>query len=282
MNSPRIGFLGGGNMARALIGGLIARGAGAAQIAVGEPSAAARERLARDFKVQVSADNRDAIEGCALIILAVKPQEAGLVLGALAPQLQDARPVLLSIAAGIQIASLRAWAGPGVPIIRSMPNRPALIGAGITGLHAAPGVTAAERGLAEATMQAAGRTVWVPRESDLDVVTALSGSGPAYFFLLAELMMRSAIDQGLEPEAARQLAVGTLHGAGALAGASDGDLMRLREEVTSKGGTTQAALSAFAADDLAGIVAHAMQAATQRSRELAAQFGRPNEVNPAK
>jgi pyrroline-5-carboxylate reductase len=275
MNAPRIGFLGGGNMARALIGGLLQRGASAAQLSVGEPGAAARERLARDFGVQVSADNRSAIEGCALLILAVKPQEAAAVIGALAPQLQSARPVLLSVAAGIPIASLRAWAGPGVPIIRCMPNRPALIGAGVTGLHAAPDVTAQQRALAEQTLQAAGGTVWVSRESDLDVVTALSGSGPAYFFLLAELMMQAAIGQGLEPEAARQLAVGTLHGAGALAGASDGDLARLREEVTSKGGTTAAALDAFAAGDLAGVVAHAMQAATLRSRELATQFGTP-------
>lgn len=273
MNSPRIGFLGGGNMARALIGGLIGRGTSAAQLSVGEPGAQAREQLARDFKVQVSGDNRSAIDGCALIILAVKPQEAGKVVSEIAAELQSARPVLLSIAAGIQIASLTAWAGPGVPIIRTMPNRPALIGAGVSGMYAGPGLTADQRALAERTMQAAGRAVWVARESDLDVVTALSGSGPAYFFLLAELMMQAAIGEGLDPEAARQLAVGTLHGAGALAGASDGDLARLRQEVTSKGGTTQAALDAFAADDLTGVVAHALKAATRRSRELAAQFG---------
>jgi pyrroline-5-carboxylate reductase len=273
MNSPRIGFLGGGNMARALIGGLLGRGASAAQLTVGEPAAAAREQLARDFKVEVSADNRTAIADCALIILAVKPQEAGNVVRELHAQLQKTRPVLLSIAAGIQIASLRAWAGPDVPIIRTMPNRPALIGAGVSGMYAGPGVSAEQRCLAERTMQAAGRAVWVPRESDLDVVTALSGSGPAYFFLLAELMMQAAIGQGLEADAARQLAVGTLHGAGALAGASDGDLARLRREVTSKGGTTAAALDVFAATDLTGIVDRAMQAATDRSRELAAQFG---------
>jgi len=160
-----------------------------------------------------------------------------------------------------------------VPIIRTMPNRPALIGAGITALYAAADVTAEQRLLAEQVMGAAGETVWVGRESDLDVVTALSGSGPAYFFMFAELMMQAAIAQGLEPAAARRLAVGTLHGAGALAHSSDGDLARLRREVTSKGGTTEAALAAFATADLAGIVAKAVQAATQRSRELAALFG---------
>jgi pyrroline-5-carboxylate reductase len=273
MESLRIGFLGGGNMARALIGGLIARGTPASQISVGEPFDTARQLLTQDFKVRVSADNGGAIEGCALIILAVKPQEAAKVLQPLADQLQANRPVLLSIAAGIRIASLSAWAGAGVPVIRAMPNRPALIGAGISGLYAAPGVRAEQRSLAEQTLQAVGQAVWVEHEADLDVVTALSGSGPAYFFLLAELMMQAAIDQGLAPEAARRLAVGTLHGAGALASAADGDLARLRQEVTSKGGTTEAALAAFAAADLTGIVARALLAATRRSRELADQFG---------
>jgi len=274
MNLPRIGFLGGGNMARALIGGLIGHGTPAAQLSVGEPSEAARQLLARDFKVRVSPDNGVAIDGCELIIVAVKPQQAATVLGAIAAQLRSARPVLLSVAAGIPSASLRAWAGPGVPIVRTMPNRAALIGAGVTGMYAAPGLTAGQRALAERVMQAAGQAVWVERESDLDVVTALSGSGPAYFFVLAELMMQAAIGQGLDPVAARQLAVGTLHGAGALAHASDGDLTRLRQEITSKGGTTEAALGAFAAADLGGIVAGAMQAATRRSRELATQFGK--------
>ncbi len=272
-SGSRIGFLGGGNMARALIGGLLARGTAAGDLSVGEPDAPARQQLARDFNVAVSPDNQAAIADCALVVVAVKPQEAGKVLCALAPALQRTHPVLLSIAAGIRIAALSRWAGPGVPVIRTMPNRPALVGAGITGAYAAPEVTAAQRELAAAVLGAAGQVVWVERESDLDVVTALSCSGPAYFFLLAELMMQAAIAEGLEPDAARQLAVGTLHGAGALAHASDGDLVRMRQEVTSKGGTTEAALGAFAAADLNGIVARAVHAATQRSRDLAAKFG---------
>jgi pyrroline-5-carboxylate reductase len=273
MNPPRIGFVGGGNMARALIGGLIGRGTAVSQLSVGEPDPQARASLTRDFKVRVSGDNRAAIDGCDLVIVAVKPQQAGTVLKALAAQLQEARTVLVSVAAGIQIASLSAWVGPEVAVIRTMPNRPALIGAGVTGMFAGAAVTMEQRRLAEQTLQAAGQTVWVARESDLDIVTALSGSGPAYFFLLAELMMQAAVTQGLAPEAARLLAIGTLQGAGALARLSDGDLARLREQVTSKGGTTEAALSAFAAADLRGIVERAMQAASQRSRELAASFG---------
>ncbi len=256
-------------MARALIGGLLGRGASAAQLTVGEPAAAAREQLARDFKVEVSADNRTAIADCALIILAVKPQEAGNVVRELHAQLQKTRPVLLSIAAGIQIASLRAWAGPDVPIIRTMPNRPALIGAGVSGMYAGPGVSAEQRCLAERTMQAAGRAVWVPRESDLDVVTALSGSGPAYFFLLAELMMQAAIGQGLEADAARQLAVGTLHGAGALAGASDGDLARLRREVTSWGRVARSHVDALASAPAPCRVPTASRRAASGSRPCA-------------
>lgn len=258
-------------MARALIGGLIARGTPAADLRVGESSAVARERVAREFKVLVSADNETAIAGCAIVIVAVKPQEAKKVLDALAPQLQGTRPVLLSIGAGIRIASLNRFVGPSVPVVRAMPNRPATVGAGVTGLYAAPDVPAEQRELAAAVMSAAGGLVWVNQESDLDVVTALSGSGPAYFFLLAEFMMQAAIGEGLEPAAARQLAVGTLRGAGALAASSDGDLARLCQEVTSKGGTTEAALGAFATADFSGIVAGAMRAAIQRSRDLAAQ-----------
>lgn len=273
MKSSRIGFLGGGNMARALIGGLIARGTPASLISVGEPVEAAREQLRRDFKVQASADNQRAIEGCALLVLAVKPQQAGAVLRPLAPQLQTVRPLLLSVVAGIRIASLGSWVGAGVPIIRTMPNRPALLGAGMTGMYGGPGVSAEQRALAAQTLAGVGQTVWVPQEADLDAVTALSGSGPAYFFLLAELMMQAGIDQGLAPEAARRLAVGTLHGAGSLAAASDGDLARLRQEVTSRGGTTEAALGVFAAADLTAIVGRALEAATRRSRELADEFG---------
>jgi pyrroline-5-carboxylate reductase len=154
-----------------------------------------------------------------------------------------------------------------------MPNRPALVGAGATGLFAGASVSAAHRAKAEAIMSAVGEVVWVPDEEALDVVTALSGSGPAYFFLLAELMMQAATDLGLDADAARRLAVATLHGAGSLAHVSDGDLARMRAEVTSKGGTTEAALKVMNAADLRGIVSRALEAATKRGREMAEQFG---------
>jgi len=259
-------------MARALIGGLLESGLAQSAVQVGEPDSAVRGALALDFGVFVTDDNRTAIEGCSLVILAVKPQQVARVLGALAPVLALARPLVLSVAAGIRTASLAQWCG-GAAVVRAMPNRPALVGAGATGLYAAPGIGAAQRHLAEQVMRAVGPAVWVDTEDQLDAVTALSGSGPAYFFLLAELMAQAAVRQGLPQEAARVLAVGTLHGAGALAHASDGDLARLRAEVTSPGGTTAAALGVFAAAGLAGMVEQAMEAAAARGRELAMQFG---------
>jgi pyrroline-5-carboxylate reductase len=154
-----------------------------------------------------------------------------------------------------------------------MPNRPAFVGAGVTGIFAEPAVGRSARDTAAHVLSAVGEIVWLANEASLDVVTALSGSGPAYLFLLTEAMMHAAVSLGLEGEAARKLAVGTLYGAGQLAQASDGDLARLREDVTSKGGTTEAALEVFSAADLSGIVLRALEAATQRGRELARQFG---------
>ena len=273
MNNTHLAIIGGGNMGRALIGGLLRRGTRPEQISVGESVAEARAALARDLGVTATADNSAAVETAALVVLAVKPQDAASVLAALGPLLQRNHPIVLSIAAGIRTAALEAWCGAGVPIVRAMPNRPALVGAGVTGLFAPAHVAAAPRSAAERVMQAVGEAVWVSSEEDLDIVTALSGSGPAYFFLLAELMTQAAVELGLQPQAARRFAVATLHGAGLLAHASDGDLGRLRAEVTSKGGTTEAALRTLDAADLRGIVARAIGAATRRSRELAAQFG---------
>jgi pyrroline-5-carboxylate reductase len=176
------------------------------------------------------------------------------------------------VAAGVRVAAIEAWCGGGLAVVRAMPNRPALVGAGATGLFAPPATGADPRARAENLMRAVGEVVWVPSEEALDVVTALSGSGPAYFFFLAELMMQAAVDLGLEPQGARRLAIATLHGSGLLAQSSDGDLARLRAEVTSKGGTTEAALKSLTAADLRGIVARALEAAARRSGELATQF----------
>jgi pyrroline-5-carboxylate reductase len=266
-------ILGGGNMGRALLGGLLQRGTRPEHITVGESSQAARDSLVADFGIQATADNAAAVEPASIVILAVKPQAAGSVLTALQPSLQRTRPLVISIAAGIRVAALENWCGPGVPVVRAMPNRPALVGAGATGLFAPATVGTAGRENAERVLQGVGEVVWVPAEDDLDAVTALSGSGPAYFFLLAELLMQGGIDLGLDPGAARRLAVATLYGAGQLAHTGDGDLARMQAEVASKGGTTEAALNQFHAADLRSIVAHALEAATHRSRELAALFG---------
>ena len=273
MSSPKISFIGGGNMGRALIGGLLERGAPRDTLRVGEAYEPSRAALARDFGVLVSAENDEAVADADVVVLAVKPQDASKVLVALQPIFRSKPPLVISIAAGIRLGDLETWCGPNVPVIRSMPNRPALVGAGATGLFAPATVAEDKRSLAENIMGAVGAVVWVQSEEALDVVTALSGSGPAYFFLLAELMMQAGVNLGLTPEAARTLAVETLHGAGRLAHASDGDLARLRAEVTSKGGTTAAAVTAFEAADLREIVARALTAATERGRELAAQFG---------
>jgi len=273
MSNMSLAILGGGNMGRALIGGLLRGGARPEQIFVGESVETVRTALARDLGITATADNLAAVEKARLVVLAVKPQDAASVLASLEPLLQRNRPTVLSIAAGIRVSALEGWCGAGVPVVRAMPNRPALVGAGVTGLFAPAHVDAAHRTAAERVMQSVGEVVWVPTEDALDVVTALSGSGPAYFFLLAELMAQAATDQGLEPQAAHRLAVATLHGAGLLAQAGDGNLALLRAEVTSKGGTTEAALRTMEAAGLDGIIARAIEAATRRSRELAAQFG---------
>ena len=269
----KLAFLGGGNMGRALIGGLLQQGTRPEAICVGESYEPARAALAKDLGVMATADNAAAVANATIVVLAVKPQDAGAVLAPLAPLLQRTRPLLISVCAGLKVAALESWAGGQLAVVRTMPNRPAFVGAGATGLFAPPTVNATDRARAEAVMRAAGEVVWVADESHIDAVTALSGSGPAYFFYLAELMAQAGADLGLAPEVARRLAVATLHGSGMLARSGDGDLGRLRAEVTSKGGTTEAALKEMIAADLRGIVGRAMDAAARRGVELAAQFG---------
>jgi pyrroline-5-carboxylate reductase len=270
MPATQLTVLGGGNMGRALISGLLRAGTRPERVSVGEASEEARRALARELGVTATADNARAVAGAALVVLAVKPYQAQAVLSALAPQLRAARPLVVSVAAGVRLASLEAWCGAGVPVVRAMPNRPALVGAGVTALYAPAAVASEQRAAAERLARAVGEVVWVSEEDQLDVVTALSGSGPAYFFLLAQLMAEAAGRLGLAPPTARRLAAATLNGAGLMAVAGDADLVRLREEVTSKGGTTEAALAVFAAADLAGTVERALAAAARRSRELGA------------
>lgn len=266
-------FIGGGNMGGALIRGLIARGLPAQRISVGEAHQPRRIALADELGVHVTADNREAVQGADVVVLAVKPQDMAGMVQPLADVFAQRPPLVLSIAAGIRVADIENWCGPGVDVVRAMPNRPALNSAGATGLFASGSLREERRKLAAQVMGAVGTTVWVTEEDHIDVVTALSGSGPAYFFLIAELMTDAAVNLGLDRASARELAIQTLYGSGLMARASDGDLVRLRAEVTSKGGTTEAAVRAFDAANLRGIVAAALNAATDRGREMAQAFG---------
>jgi pyrroline-5-carboxylate reductase len=266
-------FVGGGNMGGALIRGLIARGLPAQQISVGEAHQARRIALADELGVHVTADNREAVQGADVVVIAVKPQDMAGTLRPLADVFARKPPLVLSIAAGIRVADIEGWCGPGVAVVRAMPNRPALNSAGATALYAPATLPESQRALAAQVLGAVGTTVWVPDESVIDVVTALSGSGPAYFFLLAELMTDAAVTLGLDRASAQELAIQTLFGSGLMARQSDGDLARLRAEVTSKGGTTEAAVRSFDGANLRGIVAAALTAATERGRDMAQAFG---------
>jgi pyrroline-5-carboxylate reductase len=270
----RAAFIGGGNMGGALMRGLIARGLSPQNVSVGEAHQQRRITLADELGVHVTADNREAVAGADVVVLAVKPQDMASTTRALAEAFAPAPPLVLSIAAGIRVADISSWCGGSAPVVRAMPNRPALNGAGASALYAPASLSAAHRTLAADVLGAVGTTVWVTDEDALDVVTALSGSGPAYFFLLTELMIDAAVTLGLDREGAQELALQTLFGSGQMARASDGDLARLRAEVTSKGGTTEAAVRSFEAANLRSIVAAALSAATDRSREMARDFGK--------
>jgi pyrroline-5-carboxylate reductase len=270
-NIRRLAFIGGGNMAAALIGGLIKRG----RIVVSDPSGPQRERLVRDYGVTGAPDNASAAAGAEVVIMAVKPQQMRAVSLALRAHLADSRPLLISVAAGIPHAALTRWFGAEVPVVRTMPNRPALNGFGATGLYAPAGVGAAHRALAESIMAAVSATVWVEHESQMDTVTALSGAGPAYFFLFMEALEAAAHERGLPVDIAHKLTLETAFGAAQMARHSDESLATLREQVTSKGGTTAAALAVLDAAGFRATVAHAVAAAERRSAELAREFGTP-------
>jgi pyrroline-5-carboxylate reductase len=255
MSDQQLAILGGGHMGRALIGGLLRSGTRAERISVGECSEAARGALARELGVSATADNARAVEGASLVVVAVKPQEAAALLTGLAPLLRARRPLLLSVIAGVRIATLESWCGAGVAVVRAMPNRPALVGAGATALYAPVSAGPAQRAAAERIARSLGEVVWVTEEDHLDLVTALSGSGPAYFFLLAEHMAAAGEKLGLAAPVARRLAAATLYGAGMLAHTGDGDVARLKAEIASPGGTTEAALASFAAADFGSTVA---------------------------
>lgn len=269
-STSNIAFIGGGNMARSLIGGLIARGTAAGDIRVSEPVEALREALARDFGVRVAVDNAEAAAPAGLWVLAVKPQVMRAVCEALAPLAQATRPLVVSIAAGITAAQLQRWLGGGIAVVRTMPNTPALLGAGVTGLFASPEVDAHGRRRTVDLLSSAGETVWIDDEPLMDAVTAASGSGPAYIFLLAEAMEAAAVAEGLPPQAAAALVRQTVLGAARMLTESGEDPAELRRRVTSPGGTTQAAIETFEAGGFRALVAAAIRNATERGRQLSA------------
>ena len=269
-DSPVVAFIGGGNMARSLIGGMIARGADPARVRVAEPVEALREALKADFDVPCFATAAEAVEGASVWLLAVKPQVMRTVCGELTAVAQDTRPVAISVAAGITSGQLSGWLGGDVAVVRAMPNTPALLGAGITGLFANARTDATQRAQAATLLDAVGPTVWIEDEAQMDAVTAVSGSGPAYVFLLAEAMQAAGEAQGLPTDAARTLATHTLMGAARMLVESGEPAAVLRKRVTSPGGTTQAAIETFEAGGLRTLVDDAVTAATRRGRELSA------------
>jgi len=269
----RIGFIGAGNMAQAFIGGLLAKGHAPSSITVCDPAPDQLAAVSSRFGVATNMDNAEGVAASDVLVLAVKPQMTHPVLTGLSAALRTHKPLVISVVAGVRSAAIRGVVGADARIIRTMPNRPALMGAGVSALYADPGASERDRQTAEHLLQAIGKTVWVPREEDLDAVTAVSGSGPAYFFLLTELLEATARELGLEPRTAHTLAIETAYGSGLMARASDSTLEQLREQVTSKGGTTAAALAVLEDADLRGIVRRAVTAACRRSNELARELG---------
>lgn len=262
----KITFLGGGNMASALIGGLLKQGFEAADIQVVELLEAGRERLASDFGVRAVAALDEPAVACDLLVLAVKPQQMRDALAPIAGTLRQ--QIVLSIAAGLRLQDLSRWLGGYPRLVRAMPNTPALIGRGVTGLYADPSVDEAGRAAVERVAQAVGSAVWVERESLIDAVTAVSGSGPAYVFHFIEALEAAGIAQGLAPATARALALATFSGAAELAASSSEPPSVLRERVTSKGGTTAAALAVMGEAGLPAIIDRAVAAAAARGAEL--------------
>ena len=263
-----IAFVGGGHMARSLLAGMLANGVDPTSIRVADPVPALRDALSADFGVQVFNDNADAVADADIWILGIKPQLMREVCQALADHAQRARPLVVSIGAGVTTLQLDRWLGGDLPIVRAMPNAAAVLGAGVTGLYANPRVDAAGCRRAERLLWASGETVWVTDEARMDALTAVSGSGPAYLFLLAEAMIEAALAEGLSADVAHSLVVQTLLGSARMLSEDNAGPSELRRRVTSPQGTTQAAMDVLAEGGFPGLVARAIHAATERGRQL--------------
>jgi pyrroline-5-carboxylate reductase len=268
-----ITFIGGGNMARSLIGGLIADGASARNLRVSDVDAAQLDRLRAQFGVATFSGNVDAVGDARVVVFAVKPQVVRSVALELGSVLERSRPLVVSIVAGLREADLQRWLGYDAAIVRAMPNTPALVQSGASVLHANARVSDAQRALAESILRAVGLTLWLDDEHHMDAVTALSGSGPAYFFLVMELMEQAGVQLGLPAQSARLLTLQTAFGAAKMALESPEDAATLRRRVTSPGGTTEQALKVFEQNNLARTFADALAAAQRRARELGDQLG---------
>jgi pyrroline-5-carboxylate reductase len=274
MKDTAITFIGGGNVTRSLIGGLIADGVPVARLRVAEPDADRRADLETKFGIRADRDNVAAIADAEVIVLAVKPPDLPGVARELARPLAGRNALAISVAAGVRSTDVARWLGGHSPVIRAMPNTPALIGCGATVLFAGAGALPAHRELGEAILRAVGSVSWIDDEAHMDTVTALSGSGPAYFFLLAEAMAEGATDLGLAPDLAGLLAVETALGAARMALECDDGIAMLRQRVTSPGGTTEAALQVLENGGFKALVSAALVRAQSRSREIALQFSK--------
>lgn len=273
MKQPTLGFIGAGNMAGSLIAGLCADGYDPTKIWASDPDAAKLDAIASHFGVNTTANNLAVVENAQVLVLAVKPQALREVALGLAAAVQRCKPLIISLAAGVTEAAIDRWLGGGSDIVRCMPNTPALVKTGATALHGGDNISAEQRSRAEAVLRAVGVAVWVEEEALLDAVTALSGSGPAYFFLLMEAMEEAATKLGLDSKTARLLAQQTALGAARLAIESEESPAELRRKVTSPGGTTERAVGTFERGGLRTLVFEAMQAAEQRAIELSAELG---------
>ncbi|MEM8659865.1 MAG: pyrroline-5-carboxylate reductase [Pseudomonadota bacterium] len=273
MDIPPIAFIGAGNMARSIVGGLVDSGHPAELISAADPFPDSLQRLGELAPIQLFADNVSATKNAGIVILAVKPQAMAEAVTSIAREVRASGALVVSIAAGITITSLQARLGPNAAIVRCMPNTPALLASGATAMFANDQVTDTQKVFAKAILDAVGSTCWVADESALDTVTALSGSGPAYFFLFMEAMIDAACEQGLDREIATALTLQTAIGSARMTLETDVDLKELRRRVTSPGGTTQAAIESFEHSDLRQLVRNAIKAAEDRAVEMAREMG---------
>jgi len=269
MSNPNITFIGGGNMARSLVGGLVSAGTSSTRISVSEPLPEIRDKLLEDFGVNVHTENISAATGAHVIVLAVKPQVLQEVVVPLRDLIAEHRPLLISVAAGVTAPSIERWVGDRPALVRVMPNTPALVGAGISALYANKNVREDQRELAEMIMSAVGKTVWIENESLMDTVTAVSGSGPAYFFYVMQAIKDAAAAEGLDEDTARLLVLETALGAARLAVESVEDPGILQKRVTSPGGTTEAAINVLDSSRVSKAFEKAVSAARARGGELA-------------